>query len=59
MEEDLDIGEVARRTGTPVSTLRYYDERGLIASIGRVGLRRQFPPDVVEPLFDSIGGIAG
>ncbi|NUO41532.1 MAG: MerR family DNA-binding transcriptional regulator, partial [Streptomyces sp.] len=28
----LDIGEVARRAGVPASTLRYYEEKGLIAS---------------------------
>jgi DNA-binding transcriptional MerR regulator len=30
--------------------LRYYEEKGLIASIGRRGLRRQFDPGVVERL---------
>src|SRR5690242_5737449 len=38
---ELDIGDVARRAGLPVSTLRYYEEKGLIASVGRNGLRRQ------------------
>jgi DNA-binding transcriptional MerR regulator len=46
----MDIGEVSRRSGVPVSTLRYYEEKGLIASIGRRGLRRQFDPGVVERL---------
>lgn len=45
--EILDIGDVAERTGVAVSTLRYYDEIGLIASIGRRGLRRQFGPEAV------------
>ena len=27
---DLDIGEVAQRVGVPPSTLRYYEEKGLI-----------------------------
>ena len=39
---DLDIAEVARRTGVPASTLRYYEEKGLITSTGRRGLRRLF-----------------
>ena len=47
---DLDIGEVARRSGVPASALRYYEERGLIASIGRRGLRRIFDPHVLEQL---------
>ena len=46
----MDIGEVARRSGLAASTLRYYEERGLIASVGRHGLRRQFDPAVVERL---------
>ncbi|MBK0399022.1 helix-turn-helix domain-containing protein [Limibaculum sp. M0105] len=41
----FDIGELADRTGVAVSTLRYYDEIGLLSSIGRRGLRRQFGPD--------------
>lgn len=47
---ELDIGEVIRRSGVPASTLRYYEERGLIASTGRVGLRRQFDETVLERL---------
>jgi DNA-binding transcriptional MerR regulator len=46
----LDINEVARRAGVPASTLRYYEEKGLIASIGRRGLRRLFDPRVIERL---------
>src|SRR5947209_4628110 len=37
-EQNVDIAEVARRSGVPASTLRFYDEKGLIASIGRRGL---------------------
>jgi DNA-binding transcriptional MerR regulator len=47
---DLDIGEVARRTGLPVSALRFYEEKGLIASVGRHGLRRLFDASVLERL---------
>ncbi|ASY64300.1 Transcriptional regulator, MerR family [Sinorhizobium sojae CCBAU 05684] len=46
----LDIGEVARRSGVPPSTLRYYEEIGLISSHGRRGLRRQFDADVLLKL---------
>jgi len=45
--KSLDIAEVADRTGLPASTLRYYEDLGLIASIGRHGLRRVFGPDVL------------
>jgi DNA-binding transcriptional MerR regulator len=56
----LDIAEVARRTGIPASTLRYYEERGLIASIGRRGMRRIFAPGIVERLaLIALGRAAG
>jgi DNA-binding transcriptional MerR regulator len=56
----LDIGEVVRRTGVPASTLRFYEEKGLIASTGRWGLRRQFDPDVLERLaLIALGRAAG
>lgn len=45
-----DIAEVARRSGVPASTLRFYEERGLITSVGRHGLRRQFDATVYERL---------
>jgi DNA-binding transcriptional MerR regulator len=46
----MDIAEVARRSGVRPSTLRFYEEKRLIASIGRRGLRRQFDPSVLERL---------
>jgi DNA-binding transcriptional MerR regulator len=46
----LDITEVAKRSGVAASTLRFYEEKGLIASIGRRGLRRLFAPGVMERL---------
>lgn len=47
---DLDIAQVAKRSGVPASTLRFYEEKGLIASIGRRGLRRLYDPQVLERL---------
>ncbi|HEX2758927.1 MAG TPA: helix-turn-helix domain-containing protein [Rhizomicrobium sp.] len=47
---DLDISQVAKRADIPASTLRFYEEKGLIRSIGRRGLRRLFDPDVLERL---------
>ncbi|MBH9389725.1 helix-turn-helix domain-containing protein [Pseudomonas aeruginosa] len=56
----LDIGEVARRSGVPASTLRYYEEKGLIASSGRHGLRRLFDAGVLERLaLIGLGRAAG
>jgi len=56
----LDITEVARRSGVPASTLRFYEEKGLIASIGRRGLHRLFDPGVLERLaLIAVGRSAG
>ena len=58
--KDLDIAEVAQRSGVPASTLRFYEEKGLIASIGRRGLRRLFDPGVLEQLaLIAVGRAAG
>lgn len=57
---ELDIGEVARRCGRPASTLRFYEEKGLITSTGRRGLRRSFAPEVLERLsLIALGQAAG
>ncbi len=57
---DLDITEVAERSGVPASTLRFYEEKGLIASVGRRGLRRLFDPRVMERLaLIALGRAAG
>ena len=57
---ELDIGQVVQRSGVPASTLRYYEEKGLIASIGRRGLRRQFDSGVLERLaLIALGRAAG
>lgn len=46
----MDIAEVARRSGVAASTLRFYEQKGLIASVGRDGLRRRFSPAVLDQL---------
>jgi DNA-binding transcriptional MerR regulator len=57
---NLDIGEVTERSGVPASTLRYYEELGLIRSIGRRGLRRVFAGQVIERLaLIALGRAAG
>ena len=56
----LDITEVAQRSGVAASTLRFYEGKGLIASVGRRGLRRLFAPAVLERLaFIALGRSAG
>ncbi len=47
---DIDIAELARRSGVKASALRFYEEKGLIASVGRRGLKRLFAPDTAERL---------
>ncbi|MER5835585.1 helix-turn-helix domain-containing protein [Streptomyces sp. NPDC002130] len=57
---DLDIAEVAHRAGVPASTLRFYEEKGLIAPTGRLGLRRQYDSGVLERLaLIALGRTAG
>jgi len=56
----VDITEVAQRAVVPASTLRFYEEKGLITSIGRRGLRRVFSPSVLERLaLIALGRAAG
>lgn len=56
----LDIGEVVARAGVPASTLRYYEEKGLIAATGRRGLRRQYDDSVLQTLsLIALGRTAG
>lgn len=59
-KQTLDIGEVVKLTGVPASTLRYYEEKRLIRSTGRHGLRRLFNSHVLEQLeFIALGRHAG
>jgi DNA-binding transcriptional MerR regulator len=56
----LDITEVAQRSGVPAATLRFYEQKGLIASISRRGLRRVFGAGVLERLaLIALGSAAG
>jgi len=56
----LDIGEVSAKSGVKPSALRYYEEIGLIFSISRHGLRRQFSSEVLLRLtLISMGKSAG
>jgi DNA-binding transcriptional MerR regulator len=56
----MDIADVAARSGVPASTLRFYEEKGLVASTGRRGLRRLFDAQVLERLaLIGLGRAAG
>lgn len=56
----MDIAEVAKRAGVAASTLRYYEKRGLVASLGPAGARRRFAPAVLDRLaLIALGQAAG
>ena len=48
MEELLNIGDVARRSGVAASALRFYEERGLIRSERKGAGQRRFPRSVLR-----------
>ena len=56
----MDIADVAKRTGVPASTLRYYQKIGLLESLAGHGQRRQFAADVEDRLaLIALGQAAG
>jgi MerR family transcriptional regulator, redox-sensitive transcriptional activator SoxR len=55
-DETLSIGEVADQTGVSVSAIRFYERRGLLPRVDRVGGRRSFDIGIVRRL--EIIGIA-
>lgn len=55
----MDISEVARRTGLPASTLRFYENKGLISAVSAAGERRRFAPEVLDQLALIALGQAG
>ena len=56
----MDIAEVAKRSGLRASTLRYYEEKGLVKSVGQPGERRRFAPGVLDQLaLIALGQSAG
>jgi MerR family redox-sensitive transcriptional activator SoxR len=44
----LTVGEVARRSGVPVSTLHFYETKGLIRSVRSSGQQRRYGRDVLR-----------
>ncbi|CAO3459251.1 Redox-sensitive transcriptional activator SoxR [Azospirillum argentinense] len=48
MDKDLSVGEVAERSGVAVSTIHFYESKGLIASWRSSGNQRRFPRDVLR-----------
>ena len=50
MTERLSIGDVAARSGVPATTLRYYEQLGLLPPPAREGGRRRYDPDALARL---------
>lgn len=58
--ECYDITQVAKLSGVKASALRYYEEKGLVSSIGRKGLKRVFEAHVFDRLaLITLGQKAG
>jgi DNA-binding transcriptional MerR regulator len=47
---EISINEVTQHTGVPPSTLRYYEEVGLLRPTRRVSGRRRYDEDVLQRL---------
>jgi MerR family redox-sensitive transcriptional activator SoxR len=45
---ELSVGEVAERSGVAVSTLHFYEAKGLITSRRNAGNQRRFPREVLR-----------
>ena len=45
--KELTIGQLADETGVAVSAVRYYEQRGLVEVLRRVGGKRRFGSDAV------------
>lgn len=48
LPKTLAVGQVAARAGVAVSTLHFYEEKGLIASQRSTGNQRRYPRDVLR-----------
>ena len=56
----MDISQVAKQSGVPASTLRFYEKKCLIRSVGRHCIRRVFSEDILERLaWIALGRVAG
>ena len=48
--DELSVGELARRSGIPVSALHFYEARGLIGSLRTGGNQRRYPRGMLRRL---------
>ncbi|WP_313204422.1 MULTISPECIES: redox-sensitive transcriptional activator SoxR [Stenotrophomonas] len=49
-EQELSVGDVARRSGVAVSALHFYERKGLISSLRTAGNQRRYARDVLRRL---------
>ena len=47
-EANLSVGKVAKRCGIKVSTLHFYEEKGLIQSLRNIGNQRRYKAEVLR-----------
>ncbi|MBE1468485.1 redox-sensitive transcriptional activator SoxR [Kibdelosporangium phytohabitans] len=60
LSTELTVGELARRAGVPVSTLHFYETKGLISSRRTAGNQRRFRRDTLRRIaFIRIGQRVG
>lgn len=48
LTNDMTVGEVASRSGVAVSTLHFYESRGLISSTRNAGNQRRYPRAILR-----------
>ena len=48
MAKEFTVGQIAARAGVAVSTLHFYEEKGLIRSNRTAGNQRRYPGDVLR-----------
>lgn len=48
LSRELSVGEVARRSGVAISTLHFYESKGLIGSWRNESNHRRYPRDVLR-----------
>lgn len=48
IHRELSVGEVARRSGVPVSTIHFYEAKGLLTASRNAGNQRRYPREVLR-----------
>lgn len=48
LHQDLSVGDVARRSGVTVSTLHFYETKGLLRSDRNAGNQRRYPRSILR-----------